>query len=1035
MDVRQLLARLPIGKAFEKVSRKRRDTVMEALESRLMFSLTPTGLEQEMLELINRMRMNPGDELDQIFLSTDNNDPDYFTTGDADVDGALSFFGVDDTTLLNQWSSLSPVSPLAWNEALYDAATAHSDRMILQNLQAHVLPADSSLGLLQEEGLLDRAVNAGYNWSGSVSVGENVFAYGESVFHTHAAFAIDWGNTPTGIQSPPGHRDNFMDANFQEIGISAIEHAKTSSTSVGNLVVTQDFGRRGNYGDGKVLGVAFDDADGDSFYDAGEGAGGITITVENSTATYTTTTMDAGGFQVAVAAGTYTVTASGGPLATAVVMGTITVATTNEKIDLNLNDLPDTGSIAGVVFSDADEDGIQGGGEGGLAGFTVFVDTDSDGQFDGGELSTVTGADGSYLLTDVFAGTHSIAVSSSDTTYRATLVSSQNVTVTPGGTSSDVDFGQYQWIVASGNAVDVFGTSGNDLFVWSHSTANSLIANGQSLNLSTAPTTIRLHGAEGVDSVQVTGSTGTDTASLGPNSITFTTSTVTIIGSLMEDIDVFSGGGTDSAFFVDSVDDDVFTNSGNTVTLRGLQHEYTTSVHAFRNVVATATQGGTDTAYLYDTSGTDTFVGRHDIGTMRGTGYEYKAKQFESVFGYSSAGTDFAYLFDSEGNDTFIRNPDVTTLRGTGFENRAYGFTMLNAYATDGGTDNAFFYDSETSDDIFVSRENITLMRADGKESRAHQFDTVNAYAGGGGFDTATMYDTTGFDTFVSQPDLNVLSGTGYEYRVHDFSFVVAISEESTADTATFYDSAGDDTFVSRPEHEILKGTGFENRASGFLVVDAYSTSGGNDIAYLYDSVNDDTFVGRPDEGRMQRGSFTRRAHFFDTVNAYSEAGGTDNAYLYDSSGDDTFVGRPDIATMRGTGFENRALGFDTVNAYTNEGGNDIANLHDSVGNDTFVGRPEISSLRGTGFENRAHGFGTVRAYSAAGGSDDAWLYDSAGDDAFVGSGGLGILSGSSFYNYASGFSHLRLYGEEGGVNTLDLSSLDYVFDYYGNWV
>ena len=244
------------------------------------------------------------------------------------------------TTLFSQWSSVSEAPPLAWNEALYDAAHAHSDRMILQNMQSHQLPADPSLGLPAEAGLLDRSVSAGYNWSGSVRLGENVFAYTESVFHGHAAFAIDWGDTATGIQNPTGHRDNMMDAEFQEIGIAIVEETPANPTDVGRLVLTTDLGVRGNYGRPAALGVVFDDADGDDFYDAGEGLGGVTITISNGVNQYTTTTMDAGGWQVAVAAGTYDVVASGGGLTTSYAMGSITVGSDNVKIDLNIDAAP-----------------------------------------------------------------------------------------------------------------------------------------------------------------------------------------------------------------------------------------------------------------------------------------------------------------------------------------------------------------------------------------------------------------------------------------------------------------------------------------------------------------------------------------------------------------------------------------------------------------------------------------------------------------------------------------------------------------------
>ena len=311
-----------------------RDKIMEALENRILFSINPTGAEQEMLEMINRMRANPTEELEHIFISTEQSHPNYFESTDSGVNAALDFFGVDDQTLFSQFALLTDAPPLAWHEALMDSALAHSNLMIAQDTQAHILPG--------EAGLLDRMVAAGYEWTGSVSVSENVFAYTENVFHGHAAFVIDWGSTPTGIQNPAGHRDNIMDSSLQEIGISVVAE-NNPGTTVGPFVVTQDFGVRGNYGDARVLGVVFTDGDGDQFYDAGEGLGGVTITISNGTNVYNTTSMTAGGYQVEVAPGTYDVVASGGGLQSSFYMGSITVGADNVKLDLDYDQRHDNG--------------------------------------------------------------------------------------------------------------------------------------------------------------------------------------------------------------------------------------------------------------------------------------------------------------------------------------------------------------------------------------------------------------------------------------------------------------------------------------------------------------------------------------------------------------------------------------------------------------------------------------------------------------------------------------------------------------------
>lgn len=265
------------------------------------------------------MRLNPQGELDFLFSSH----PSPLIARDADVQDAIDFFNVSGTTLESQFASLTPAPALAWNEALYDAAEAHNQLMISNDLQSHQLPG--------EPGLLTRLVDAGYNWQFSVSVGENVFAHSESALFGHAGFVVDWGFGPGGIQSPAGHRINIMNQGFQEVGISIVEETNPA-TSVGPQLVTQDFGRRGNYGNPAVLGVVFDDLSEDGHYNAGEGLGGVTVQVSGDNGTFTTTSMTAGGYQVKVPAGTYTVTASGGALSSPIVES-VTVGGSNEKVD------------------------------------------------------------------------------------------------------------------------------------------------------------------------------------------------------------------------------------------------------------------------------------------------------------------------------------------------------------------------------------------------------------------------------------------------------------------------------------------------------------------------------------------------------------------------------------------------------------------------------------------------------------------------------------------------------------------------------
>lgn len=276
----------------------------------------PTDQEQELLQLINRFRADPAGEAARISTGAGMTAAEL-----AAVNNALGFFNVDLVLFAQQLAGLPAAAPLAWNSLLENAAAAHSALMITANSQSHQLPGEADLGV--------RVAAAGYNFS---SLGENIYAFASSAQYAHAGFVVDWGPGTGGMQTPAGHRLNLINAGFSEIGIDITPEANPA-TSVGPLVVTQDIGRRAGYLP-QLLGVVFDDADGDNFYDAGEGRGGVAITATGSAGTFTTTSWSSGGYQFEVPAGSYTLSFAGGGLAgsyaTAVTMAAQNVAVNAE---------------------------------------------------------------------------------------------------------------------------------------------------------------------------------------------------------------------------------------------------------------------------------------------------------------------------------------------------------------------------------------------------------------------------------------------------------------------------------------------------------------------------------------------------------------------------------------------------------------------------------------------------------------------------------------------------------------------------------
>ncbi len=308
----------------------------------------PSNNEQYLLELTNRMRVDPQGELDRLVnlnygstVTFDNPSSD-----NSDVRNAITSFAVSASTLAMQWSELTPVPPVAWNLSLGDSATTYSNVMIAADSQAHDLDDHKN-----SDGSVDlpgRFIASGYQFNGGGWAGENIFAFTQSPDHAHSAFVIDWGTSPTGIQDPPGHRDLILDGRMREIGIGIVAEGN-SQTSVGPLVVTQHFAV--SNGNGPFLtGVAYTDSDGDAFYTPGEGLGEITIvaTRRRNNQDFVTTTWASGGYSLELFAGDrYDIVASG-PAIGQVSIEDVLVGADNIKIDF----VPSSPPLAGDVTMD-----------------------------------------------------------------------------------------------------------------------------------------------------------------------------------------------------------------------------------------------------------------------------------------------------------------------------------------------------------------------------------------------------------------------------------------------------------------------------------------------------------------------------------------------------------------------------------------------------------------------------------------------------------------------------------------------------------
>jgi Ca2+-binding RTX toxin-like protein len=327
--------------------------------------VTPSVAEQYYLCLINRDRADPAGAYDRFLAEA--------TPG---TEAALAYFGVSLSLLEDQLAAFPPVPPLAWNASLAISAERHSLLIVEYDEQSHNLPG--------EPGLFQRIVEAGYDDARALA--ENVYAYSDGPLHGHAAFLIDWGYGPGGMQSPAGHRIAILSPTYTEIGIGIVTDAD-SDTRVGTEIVTQHFGTTWSP-EAQIVGVVIDDRDGDDFYDPGEGLGGVTVTASGGGETYVTTSWASGGYQMQLPPGTYVVTFSGGGLE-GEITETVTIAASNVGLDVEADDAvlrPAAlmgGGGADLLAGDARAEVIEGRGgndslSGGGGNDTIFGGTGFD---------------------------------------------------------------------------------------------------------------------------------------------------------------------------------------------------------------------------------------------------------------------------------------------------------------------------------------------------------------------------------------------------------------------------------------------------------------------------------------------------------------------------------------------------------------------------------------------------------------------------------------------------------------------------------
>jgi len=210
--------------------------------------------EQLMIELINRARMDPAAE--------------------AARRGVALNEGLAPGTI-----GTAPLQVLAPSAPLQAAADTHSAWLLATGSFSHTGDKGSTPG--------DRMAAAGYAFTGSWTWGENI-AYWQHSSGVEAMAAILGHHAR--LYASPSHRATIFGTGYREVGIG---QQLGPFQGLPASMVTQAFARSGSAA--FLTGVAMHDADGDLFYDVGEGRGGVQIAAAGAAVATTV----AGGYALA----------------------------------------------------------------------------------------------------------------------------------------------------------------------------------------------------------------------------------------------------------------------------------------------------------------------------------------------------------------------------------------------------------------------------------------------------------------------------------------------------------------------------------------------------------------------------------------------------------------------------------------------------------------------------------------------------------------------------------------------------------------
>ncbi len=217
------------------------------------------------------------------------------------------------------------------------------------------------------------------------------------------------------------------------------------------------------------------------------------------------------------------------------------------------------------------------------------------------------------------------------------------------GTNADVEARITNLVQQNGKSVTVFGTTGNDTFVFTAGATQKISINGVEYSFTqSSANKFTFDGGAGNDTARFTLTSGNETVTARPGSVDITGQGFEAHAINSENNIVNGNGGQDVANLTGSAGNDTLLSRPNQAVLYGTG--YREEVNGFAYITANG-GGGIDAAFMYDSQGNDLFTLRPTSATMQGTGFANVANNFGYVFAYASNPGDVAQIYDADGNN------------------------------------------------------------------------------------------------------------------------------------------------------------------------------------------------------------------------------------------------------------------------------------------------------------------------------------------------------------------------------------------------